>query len=340
MKNMNNPVSSSTSPARSSMMPLALFLLVLVAGFYLIRPPALIFWHYVLGMGDDQATFAEGADPFGSPDKNTGARTAALPPMKPPPIPTVLFQGWAPAPQRPKAITELEEEIHALTVHERTRRGKTALDTNPGLVETAAWHSHDMFAKNYHGHVSPEGIGPGERIGKLHRRLFGVWAENVAFRKGPESGQRLAAWFVQGWMNSMGHRRNILNDGMTHLGVGCFGKKDQGAGATGAYYCTQVFAEAYGWSEQPIPAEMPIGTEIAIRLRPEAGKPLATRISQVSLKNDKTLASANLTARAGVASGNLRVRGPTGAYRLSIHVPDTNDANRYFVVSGPYIVIK
>jgi hypothetical protein len=69
-----------------------------------------------------------------------------------------------------------------------------------------------MNRRNYMSHQNPEGEGPGERA---RRHGYNAWgAENVA------KGQTSAAQVMDAWMNSEGHRNNILNCGLVAIGVG------------------------------------------------------------------------------------------------------------------------
>jgi uncharacterized protein YkwD len=69
-----------------------------------------------------------------------------------------------------------------------------------------------MDARDYMAHESPDGEGPGERA---RRHGYNSWgAENVA------KGQRSAEQVMEAWMNSPGHRANILNCGLVAIGVG------------------------------------------------------------------------------------------------------------------------
>lgn len=97
---------------------------------------------------------------------------------------------------------------------------------DPLLNRAADGHSEDMAARDYFSHTDPEGRGPGFRIdavGYPHRG----WAENIAAGHGSPQA------VVDGWMNSSGHRTNILNCAYDQLGVGY---------AESGRYWTQVLA--------------------------------------------------------------------------------------------------
>ncbi|WP_327406393.1 CAP domain-containing protein [Streptomyces sp. NBC_01288] len=119
-------------------------------------------------------------------------------------------------------------EVVELTNTERARAGLRALAVDPLLAAAAQAHSTDMVARAFYSHTSPDGSQPWDRAAAAgsRRRTIG---ENIA------CGQRSAAEVVEGWMNSPGHRANILKPDFTHIGIGF-----AGGGQTGTYW-TQLF---------------------------------------------------------------------------------------------------
>ncbi|MFV2194716.1 CAP domain-containing protein [Nocardiopsis sp. LOL_012] len=106
----------------------------------------------------------------------------------------------------------LTDRVVDLTNAERAAAGCDPLRVDARLTAAAQEHSEDMDARGYMSHYSPEGEGPG---GRASRHGYDSWgAENVA------KGQTSAAQVVESWMNSEGHRRNILNCGLVAIGVG------------------------------------------------------------------------------------------------------------------------
>jgi uncharacterized protein YkwD len=94
----------------------------------------------------------------------------------------------------------------------RASEGCGSLRVDDRLTAAAQEHSEDMHARDYMSHESPEGEGPGERAA---RHGYDAWgAENVA--KGQENAQQV----MDAWMNSPGHRANILNCDLVAIGVG------------------------------------------------------------------------------------------------------------------------
>jgi len=125
-------------------------------------------------------------------------------------------QGQAPAKQQqaPTAgIGKFEQQVIDLTNVQRQQNGLPPLKADTKLSGVAEKKSLDMQQKNYFSHTSPTYGSPFDMM-----RDFGVTyrsaGENIAM------GQRTPQEVVQAWMNSEGHRRNILNKDFTHIGVG------------------------------------------------------------------------------------------------------------------------
>jgi uncharacterized protein YkwD len=120
--------------------------------------------------------------------------------------------------------SEIEQEIVRLSNAERSNAGCGDLRPDTRLAEAAGGHSADMALRDYFSHTSPEGLTFVDRA-----RAAGYPApggENIAW------GQRTAAEVMQDWMNSPGHRRNILNCDFRAIGVGFDSRGN---------YWTQVF---------------------------------------------------------------------------------------------------
>lgn len=106
-----------------------------------------------------------------------------------------------------------EQEVIRLTNEERAAGGCGPLTNNDMLHAAALGHSVDMAENDYFSHTSRDGSKMADRVerqGYSWRSL----AENIA------AGYRSAAAVVEGWMNSSGHRDNIMNCGLTEIGVG------------------------------------------------------------------------------------------------------------------------
>lgn len=119
---------------------------------------------------------------------------------------------------------EFEAEVVRLVNIERKKAGLSELKHNWELSRVARYKSEDMRDKGYFSHTSPTYGSPFQMM-----RSFGISyrtaGENIA------KGQTTPAAVVKGWMNSSGHRANILNSSFTEIGVGY---------ASGNYW-TQMF---------------------------------------------------------------------------------------------------
>jgi uncharacterized protein YkwD len=122
-----------------------------------------------------------------------------------------------------------------LVNQERTSRGLKPLKANRHLKKAATRHAGDMVAHNYFSHESLNGADFVDRIrkaGYVGPRAFPSLGEDLAWGSGSLGTPRA---IVQGWMESPGHRANILEPKFREAGMGvAFG--DPGAGQDGATY--------------------------------------------------------------------------------------------------------
>lgn len=97
----------------------------------------------------------------------------------------------------------------------RVRMGLARLEPDSRLSQIALAHSMDMARRNFYSHVNPDRLGPAERIEAAGYDALAS-AENIA------RGYRDAALVVDGWMDSPGHRANMLNPEFQVIGAGYF----------------------------------------------------------------------------------------------------------------------
>jgi uncharacterized YkwD family protein len=111
------------------------------------------------------------------------------------------------------ALSSYEREVVRLLNEERIKRGLAALKINTRLSYVARLKAKDMRDKNYFSHTSPTYGTPFQMM-----KDFGIFyrsaGENIAM------GQRTPSEVMTAWMNSPGHRANILNSNYTEAGVG------------------------------------------------------------------------------------------------------------------------
>jgi uncharacterized protein YkwD len=133
-----------------------------------------------------------------------------------------------PVTTKPVESGSLESEVVTLTNNYRTANGCGALRIDTRLVAAARAHSTDMVTNNFFSHTGSNGSTFVQReVGAGY--TTGASAENIAW------GYRSPQEVVNGWINSAGHRANILNCGSVAVGVGVAYKAD------GTPYWTQDF---------------------------------------------------------------------------------------------------
>ncbi|MCC9312126.1 sigma-70 family RNA polymerase sigma factor [Kitasatospora sp. RB6PN24] len=120
-----------------------------------------------------------------------------------------LGGGGAPAPGQAAFITQVIKLVNV----QRAQNGCGPVTANSLLQEAAQRQSDDMAARHFFDHTNPDGAGPQERIDATGYQ-WSTWGENIA------RGQRDPASVMTSWMNSPGHRANILNCAFKELGVG------------------------------------------------------------------------------------------------------------------------
>ena len=134
-----------------------------------------------------------------------------------------------PAPAPAPAPFGVVQQVVDITNARRAEHGLPALGLNGLLTNAAQAHSADQAAANTMSHTGTDGSSPGDRIARAGYR-FSAWGENVA------AGYPDAASVMDGWMNSAGHRANILNGTFTEIGIGL------AHAANGAPYWTMELA--------------------------------------------------------------------------------------------------
>ncbi|MCA1029938.1 SafA/ExsA family spore coat assembly protein [Bacillus timonensis] len=125
-------------------------------------------------------------------------------------------------------IKSIENQVIQLTNQERAKNGLPTLKADWQLSRVARYKSNDMRDKNYFSHTSPTYGSPFTMM-KNFGISYRTAAENIA------AGQRTPQEVVNSWMNSPGHRANILKKDITHIGVG------YSQGGSYGHYWTQMF---------------------------------------------------------------------------------------------------
>ncbi|WP_409344042.1 CAP domain-containing protein [Paenibacillus sp. MBLB4367] len=108
--------------------------------------------------------------------------------------------------------SSFEKQSLDLANASRARFGLAPFAWDDKAADTARKHSKDMAERNYFDHTNLDGESPFDRM-KANGIIYRQAAENIA------AGQRNAIYAHAGWMNSLGHRNNLLSD-IARLGVG------------------------------------------------------------------------------------------------------------------------
>jgi uncharacterized protein YkwD len=109
-----------------------------------------------------------------------------------------------------------EEKLLGLINDFRAQNGKPAFGRNGKLDTAALNHSRDMANRSYFSHNSPEGVTPDQRIAAAGYNLS-WWAENI-YKSAPGDASAQSAF--TSWVNSSGHRANMLSTNVTQIGIG------------------------------------------------------------------------------------------------------------------------
>ena len=140
--------------------------------------------------------------------------------------PNLIYPGQVlTIPQVDEAVLAYENEVIRLVNVQRSQNGLSPLTANWELSRVARYKSQDMADNRYFSHTSPTYGTPFQMMKSFGLR-FRTAGENIAY------GQRTPQAVVNAWMNSSGHRANILNASYTQIGVGY---------VAGGNYWTQMF---------------------------------------------------------------------------------------------------
>jgi uncharacterized protein YkwD len=126
--------------------------------------------------------------------------------------------GCAGSQLRPSAANDSQVRAATLCLinAQRARQGEPPLTENLRLDRAAVAHSQDMAERKYFEHVDPDGVHPDARIVQQGYPPILV-GENLAWG---ETTKSTPAWIVSAWMQSPGHRANILEPDYREIGIG------------------------------------------------------------------------------------------------------------------------
>ena len=125
-------------------------------------------------------------------------------------------------------VNSMEKQVASLTNSERKAKGLSVLTLDSQLSKLARLKAEDLAKKGYFSHTSPT-YGSAFDMMNKYGVSYRTAGENIA------KGQKTAESVMNGWMNSSGHRANILSSAYTNIGVGY--AKD----SRGNTYWVQIF---------------------------------------------------------------------------------------------------
>ena len=146
--------------------------------------------------------------------------------------------------------TQFINEVLRLTNLERTSRGLNELTLNAQLNQAAQGHSDNMASQDFFDHTGADGSNVGDRVGDAGY-AFRSTGENIA------AGQTTPEQVVESWMNSPGHRANILNADYQEIGIGYEYLAEDTGSVNYNHYWTQVFGTHQSGNVTPISDPQP-----------------------------------------------------------------------------------
>ena len=144
---------------------------------------------------------------------------------------------------KPLDTNAVAHDIHNMINEQRKANGLQPLSWNPSLAQAGLNHSTDMAKRNYFDHNDPEGHDFLYRYSQVgfncqiptSSNEYSEGGENISWLEGYYGEENIASQTVTGWMNSAGHRTNILTPYFQSEGVGVAESED------GKIYATEDF---------------------------------------------------------------------------------------------------
>lgn len=130
-------------------------------------------------------------------------------------------------------MAQVEQAIYKQVNEQRVKAGVAPLSYSDTMQKYARMKSEDMAKNNYFSHENKSGKLTVD-IMKADGVQYSAWGENIAYISGVSDPTELANMFMKNWMNSPGHRANILSPNFTSIGVGVYKQGDK-------VYATQEF---------------------------------------------------------------------------------------------------
>ena len=292
---------------------MALMVSILLAVFLILRPVFGRMGTHIPPDTEGMASNISSSDSLRAHVDTTGLRTTH------PPVNT-------------SGITEMqgvEGYILQMTNEARAAQSLPPLAPEPDLAMIARGHSTDMLARGYFDHNNPDRDGPADRVAQHHRRHIGLIGENLWMRKNTggatPADSVLAADVMAAWMNSPGHRANILRPEYTHLGVGVSRFNND-------IRATQLFAMTRAYLDQPVPVEIFQGSPLSLTSSPQPSS------ASGATDYDFWSPELGLTASPRLSVTQQPDSVAPGLYKLRFYF--SNDTGGSTIYMGPRIMVK
>lgn len=118
-------------------------------------------------------------------------------------------------------MAQVEQAIFNKVNEERAKAGVAPLSYNTTMEKYARIKSKDMGDNNYFSHTDKSGNYINTKM-KADGVTYQAWGENIAYIGGVTDPVALANQFMTNWMNSEGHKKNILSTDFSSIGVGVY----------------------------------------------------------------------------------------------------------------------
>jgi uncharacterized protein YkwD len=129
------------------------------------------------------------------------------------------------------ALARLEDALHDAVNQVRAREGLIPLQRDGAVDRVARAHSHDMVARGYFAHETPEGLTPPDRLARGGVTGISLAGENVGLTNRGDPNREI----VGNWLASPVHRQNLLAPMFNVTGIGV------ARAADGTFFYTQLY---------------------------------------------------------------------------------------------------
>jgi uncharacterized protein YkwD len=237
---------------------------------------------------------------------------------------------------RNQYLTEVESIILKVTNAERARINQSLnphtqplimLKAESDLQKIAREHASDMILRSFFDHTNPDGESFHDRISWKHRQaIISSTGENIWMQDKLDVGQaeKLAKQIVSNWMNSPEHRKNILSNRYTHLGVGVSCSQQ-------TFTAVQDFAGITAYLCSPLPVCVKRGQTLRLDC---LNKNLGI-LEKIDFWDPET----ERAVRNPIQNKSGKIKIPRGTYRYRFHFAG-NKLKGWMIYQGPFVKVE